>query len=350
MGINHRWLLRFVGFLVVIIAGDALSWGLGAKYFTPLSHRRTLKVWTYQQEGLEADILYLGTSKIRSAVIPQEIDEELSTALGRDVNSFCLAQQGSSCFANWMLLRDVVASNGEPSVIVLELSAQSVNANHGNLARGIQYFAETPDLIRSIPWLDSGKRRRAASAVPFRGITNLVALGMRPIYENDLRRVLNRVSRGRGAQYFPGSAKAYERISDLSSAERTIALQNAVTIGRSSPMTRYEVGGAPGWAFDSICRFARSRSIPLVVFDTPNVKDIEGSLVIRSEADQFHRFVEGYSDRPGIQWLTVDAETLNLTDSDFRDFTHLHPDGATKFSRYLAAEVLLPLLRDQAEF
>jgi hypothetical protein len=346
MDMNRRWLFRVLGFLAVIIAGDALSWGLGTKYFTPLSHRRTLKVWAYQQKGSPADVLYLGTSKIRSAVIPRLIDDELSADLGREINTFCLAQQGSSCYENWMVLRDVVASNGAPSAIVLELSPPAVNANHGNLARGIHYFTGTPDLIRSIPWLDSQKRRRAACAAPFRGFTNLVALGMRPIYEDDLQRILSRISRGSGAQYSPQSMEIHDRISDLQKAERTIALQNAVSIGRSSPMTHFEVGGAPGWGFDSICRFARSRSIPLVILDPPTVKDIDSLLVLPSEAETFRRFVEGYSDHPGVQWVDTDAETLNLTDADFRDFTHLHPEGARKFSRHLAHSVLLPLLQN----
>jgi hypothetical protein len=169
---------------------------------------------------------------------------------------------------------------------------------------------------------------------------------MRPIYEDDLQRILTRISRGSGAQYSPQSMEIHDRISDLQKAERTIALQNAVSIGRSSPMTHFEVGGAPGWGFDSICRFARSRSIPLVILDPPTVKDIDSLLVLPSEAETFRRFVEGYSDHPGVQWVDTDAETLNLTDADFRDFTHLHPEGARKFSRHLAHSVLLPLLQN----
>jgi hypothetical protein len=338
---TRTWLLRIVGFLLVIVLSDAASRWLRISYWTPFASDRALAIHVYQRQRVSADILFLGTSKINTAVIPAVIESELSEKLGRPVTAFCLGQPGTSAFTSWQVLRDVVASNGAPAVVVLELSPGSLNANHGHIPRDLSSYCSLGDLIEATPWIDSWERLVAASSGAFRGLTTCALSASRVFYRGSVEPRLEGFTRKHGAQFGPRRWQQ-RRLTDLTDEQQQQAVRDAVAWGRHEYMDRYEIGGAPEAAFRSICRLTHDRGIRLVVLDPP-VADR-----YRRRIAEFQSYLGHAAQTCAFESVELDPASLGLSDADFRDLTHLNWDGAATVSRHLARTVLLRLLAPPA--
>jgi hypothetical protein len=340
---TRTWLLRIAGFLLVIVLSDAASNWLRISYWTPSADDRALAIYVYQQQRVPADILFLGTSKINAAVIPSIIEGELSERLGRPVTTFCLGQPGTNAFTSWQVLRDVVSSNGSPSVVVLELSPASLNANHGHIPRDLSSYCSLLDLARAAPWIDSPERVVAATGGAFRGLTTCGLSATRAFYWESVRPRVEALARKRGAQFGP-RRRHQQRLSDLTEEQQRQLLRDALPWGRREYMDRYQIGGAPEAAFRSICRLTRDRGIPLVVLDPPVADRYGRRIATPDESREFRSYLDRAAQTGTFERVALDPAALGLTDADFLNLTHLNWDGAAKLSRHLARTVLPGLI------
>ena len=211
--------LRFVGFLALVTLVGGISQALGLKYWMPRSNNRSLNVYLYQREGIEPDVLIVGSSKILRGLVPAVIDAELTEELGREVSTYTVAQLGAGCFTNSIVLRDVLTSNRPPKVVVFEVSPGALNANHNKVADGLRYYASIPDLIQAAPWLTDGERLGGAASGCFRGFANLALFAHHLAFPHGLTDGLERLLLWRGRMY--GTATDVpERLSSLSPNNR----------------------------------------------------------------------------------------------------------------------------------
>lgn len=344
---TRRWLLRIAGFLLVMVLFDAASNWLRISYWTPSANARALAIYVYQRQRVASDILFLGTSKINTAVIPAVIEGELSKSLGRPVTAFCLGQPGTSAFTSWQVLRDVVTSNGSPAVVVLELSPASLNANHGHVPRDLRSYCSLLDLVEAAPWINSSERLVAASRGAFRGFTTSVLFATRGLYRDVVRAQVAALERKHGAQFGP-RRWPQRRLSDLTEEQHGQLLRDGVPWGRHEYMDRYEIGGAPEAAFRSICRLTRDRGIPLVVLDPPVAESYRLQIATPDEYRAFRSYLDDAAKYCAFERVELDPAFLGLTESDFLDLTHLNWDGAATLSRHLARTVLPGLLAPTA--
>jgi hypothetical protein len=344
---TRTWLLRIAGFLLVIVLSDVGSRWLRISYWTPFANDRALAIHVYQRQRVPADILFLGTSKINTAVIPAVIESELSERLGRPVTAFCLGQPGTSAFTSWQVLRDVVASNGSPAVVVLELSPASLNANHGHVPRDLRSYCSLGDLVEAAPWIDSGKRLVAASGGAFRGLSTCTLFATRALYWDSVQPRIEKLARKRGAQFGPRRWQQ-RRLSDLTEEQQQELMRDALPWGRHEYMDQYEIGGAPEAAFRSICRLTRDRGIPLVVLDPPVADRYGRRIATPGESSEFRSYLDRAAQTCSFERIELDPASLGLTDADFLDLTHLNWDGAATLSRHLARTVLPGLLAPAA--
>jgi hypothetical protein len=344
---TRTWLLRIVGFLLVIVLSDAASRWLRISYWTPFTNDRALAIYVYQRQRVAADIVFLGTSKINTAVIPAIIEGELSKSLGRPVTAFCLGQPGTSAFTSWQVLRDVVASNGSPAVVVLELSPASLNANHGHIPRDLSSYCSLLDLVEAAPWINSSERLVAASGGAFRGFTTCTLSATRGFYWDSVRPRVEVFARKRGAQFGP-RRRQQQRLSGLTEEQQRQLMRDALPWGRHEYMDRYEIAGAPEAAFRSICRFTRDRGIRLVVLDPPVAERYRRRIATPDEYREFQSYLDHAAQTCSFERIELDPASLGLTDADFLNLTHLNWDGAATLSLHLAREVLPGLLAPAA--
>jgi hypothetical protein len=297
-----------------------------------------------------ADVFFLGTSKIRTTVMPEVIEGTLSSRLGREVRIYCFGQNGSNPNTSRLVLDDAIAAHGLPAAIVLEVSPGAFNRNHGHVVRDLRFYSSLADIAGAVRWIDTRDRLKAAAAGSFRGLSSLTRYGSRWLYPGQFEPELSRHQRRRGAQFPPTARKYHRRLSDRDPAARQALLDTAIPYARTTYLDRYSVGGAPMAGFQRIIGLAAAEGIPVVLVEPPVTPAYRAAICTDDEHAAFRMVIEESLTDSHPPVVEADLSGVELTDRDFLDLTHLHPDGATKVSRHLAQTVLLPLLQNPKTF
>ncbi len=187
---GRQWLLRIVGILVVLVIGDMSAGVLRVSYWSPLDKNQVLRIFSYLHDMPRADILFLGTSRARAAIIPAEIEDTLSSGLGRQISAYCLAQNGSNANTDRLILADAVRVHGPPELIVIELSPGSLNSNHENVARDLGFYSSISEIAGAARWINTSDRLSAAAGGCFRGISSMAMYGLRFLYADSIQETL----------------------------------------------------------------------------------------------------------------------------------------------------------------
>ena len=343
---SHKWIQRIIGFVVVILLVNALSLQLGLKYWMPRANGRTLNVYVYQQHGIQTDVLIGGSSRILRALTSLVVEDELSGALGRPVTAYNVGQLGTRVIANSLVLRDVLASNAAPRIVVFEVSVGALHSNRGDLQDGLRYYASLGDLVGSTHWWITSPGCAAASAAGvFRGFSNLFFYGHHLLFPHGLNRGLEKILKRGGGVYGAGEPPG-GRLSDLTFAARQKKIRDLLSHRRFWETQTGEIGGAPEQAFLRVCRLVRESGAKLVVLNPPLTREFREQgypEFLRRDYAQYLNQAAGAED---FEYRDLDAEVTDLTEDDFLDFGHLNEVGSRKVSTYTAREVLLPLLKE----
>lgn len=341
-----QWLMRLVGFVAVLVVADLTAGLLRTTYWTPFENPSALRIFVYQHEMPRADILFVGTSRIRAAVMPTMIETALSSALGRDVSSYCLGQDGGTAYTSWLVLDDAVAAHGLPELIVLEVSPGSLNANNRNVARDLRYYSSIGEILGAARWINSSERLTAAAGGCLRGPSSLLLFGLRGLYSKEFESDLNKYRRRKGAQFADEIPSHFPRLSDLDASQRRIQLTGRLTSARQQYMDHYAVGGAPEAGLRAIIVFAGTHGIPVVLLDPPMVREYREAVSTPEDVAQYREALDRVLRDPRASVVEADLSNLELTEEDFLNLTHLNPYGASKASRFLAESVLVPFMAE----
>ncbi len=338
MTLLPRKLIRVgVWAVAIVLIGNPLADSLGLKYWQPIAYESILPVYAYQRRGRPADVLFLGTSKT-ACIPPRLVEEELRALGGRELDVYSLAQLAVNTDASWWMLRDTLATNGVPGIVVLELGPGSVNANrrfHGEL----EWYSSTSDLLRMIPALTDQSRVLSAVKGQLRGWSSLVSW------------VLVR----------PGSRQSQERLADIDrnggllvSSERSLAersaderarmLRRETEEDRRQLWRSYIIGGPTVKALEAIIDTCRAKGCRVGLYDPPDHPDYRAAMP-PGMLVEFARFIAAFGAERDLRYYdfnTPEARArLQLTDADFMDYTHLNSTGAERFSREIARSVIL---------
>ena len=341
---SYRWMLRIAGFLVMVGLADGLAQAFRLKYWMPGVNDRSLNVYVYQKEDVTPDVLIIGTSQILRGLDPELIDRSLTADLGRPTTSYSVCQLGVSCFANSVVFSDVVASNGSPRVVVFGASPSSLNANNGNIPKALRYYCSLSDLMRAVSWMTTGSQWNGAAHGAFRGFANLALYGRHVVLPDQQRWMLNRLAKGRG-RIAVSSREPLPRLSDLSAKARREKFYSMRSEVRFRYMSRFCIGGAPEAGLLSSCRLARDRGIRMIIVNPPVTAEYRRLAYPPQVALEYSRFIEEVITSEHVDFVDLDRGVVQLTEDDFMDFSHLNAVGAAKLSRYVATEVLAPILR-----
>lgn len=339
------WLLRFCGFLgLVLLAVSAAHW-LGLGYWQPFINNQALKIHLYQRDRIAPDILFLGTSKTNRAVIPTLVEAELAGAGMGTVTAFCLGQRGVSAHTQWIVLRDVLETNQSPRLVVLEVTPGMLNANHGGFRDVLRFYASPGDLVRAVPRLRTAAEWRAAGRGAFRGMTSLYLYAWCGLFRGGQERQLTTIRLLQGAHYGIEAPRAVERLSEMPAGERGALFRSMRDRGRRLFMRDYEIGGLPAAGLERIIRLCRREEIGLVLFNPPVTPEYRRALYRPEEHTGFLEYIERIARREGIPFLDLDDGRHHLTVADFHDFGHLNVAGARVLSQYMARDILAPALK-----
>ncbi len=341
---RRQWLARIVGILAVLVMGDVIAERLNITYWSPIDDNQVLRVFTYLHDMPRADVIFLGTSRTRAAIIPAEIEERLSEMLRRDISAYCLAQNGSNAYTSWLILDDAVRTHGPPEVIVLELSPASLNSNHKNVARDLGCYSSLAEIVSGARWINTPDRLSAAASGCFRGVSSAALYGSRFLYADSVYDNLARYRLLKGAEFPQELKHQYQRPADPKPVRRLAQLDTAIRITRNDYMRDYKIGGAPEAGFLAMVDFAATRKIPLILVDPPLTPEYREAINTPEEFAEYRSRVDQVLRDPHSTLVEANPGDLHVTEKDFQDLTHLNPLGARRFSRHLAESVLLPLM------
>jgi len=343
---SHKWIQRIIGFVVLIVLVNALSLQLGLKYWMPRANGRTLNVYVYQRQEIQTDVLIVGSSRILRALTPSIVEDELSGALSRPFTAYNVGQFGTRVIANSLVMKDVLASNPAPRIVVFEVSVGALHSNRGDLQDGLRYYASPGDLVRSTRWwITSPGCAAAAAAGSFRGFSNLFFYGHHLPFPHGLNRGLEKIQQRGGGVYGAGEPTG-GRLSDLTLAARQKKIRNLQSQRRFWETQTGEIGGPPEQAFRRVCRLVHESGAKLVVLNPPLTQEFREQVYPEILRREYARYLTQAAGSEGFEYRDLDAEVTHLSEDDFLDFGHLNEVGSRKVSAYTAREVLLPLLEE----
>ena len=330
----------------MVTAVGGLSQIVGLKYWMPRINDRSLNVYLYQREKIEPDILIVGSSRILRGLIPELIDTELADGLGRRTTTYTVGQLSANCYTNSMVLRDVLASNRPPEVVIFEASPGALTANHNRVPDALKYYASIPDLVRATPWLTNGDRMSGAASGYFRGFANFALYAHHLAFPHGLTAGLERLLLWRGRMYGI-TTDSPDRLTSLPPQKRRRMIDRITRLSRKLHMDRYRIGGAPEAGFYRSCRLTQRYGIRLVVINPPVTDDYRRLMFSDALTDEYLRFMAEAERSEGFLFYDLDRGVPELTDADFMDLGHLNSDGSRTLSRYVAREILLPIMSDR---
>jgi len=345
-GSTGQWLLRGGGFLAMVVLAQLTAGWLGLEYWQPLINNQTLKIYTYQQDNLTSDIIFLGTSKTNRTVIPDVVEQELAGESLGPVSTFCLGQRGLGAQVQGIILRDVLESNDSPRLVVLGVTPASLNANHSGISDVLRFYASPADLARNIPRLRTPAHWQAAGRGLFRGMTSMwlrVWCGMRGDERGEQQASIRRL---KGGRYRLLSPKRMQRLDQMPKNERQETLRRKSLQGRLLYMKDYHIGGAAVEGLEEIIFLTRRHGIGLALFNPPVTPEYRRAQYRPKEYAEYLGYIESITQREGIPFLDLDDGRLHLTIADFYDFGHLNAVGAQKASRRLARQLVGPALEE----
>ena len=320
---------------LVALAGQWIADSMRIKYWPRDDWSEAINVYAYQQSRLRADILFLGSSLTRSGIVPQTLRRQLKDA-AIEASVFNLGRRSANSLHAAVILRDMIGSNGCPEMIVLEVSARSLNANNDQ-TDFISDYASFRDLPIMAPELLSLAGADAFLSSRLRGLLALYyrAAELRKDWQEELTQALRRA----GGSWNPRRPDRRER-----NDGRRQRFERVRRHAIDRLLEHVEIGGAGSRGLESVARLAADCESRLLLLRLPTILPLDAKEQIPVESP-FEDYIRAFSRRSSIALYEIDPIDVGLDYEHYIDFVHLNWTGATRFTTFLAEEVIGPELR-----
>jgi hypothetical protein len=319
----------------LVLAANPVADALGLKYWAEGWGPR--KLHALQTSGLRPEVLILGSSRMDAALVAGRIERALRGALERPVVVYNAAQAANGATEPVWILDDLVASNGCPRVVVVDLHVEGLSVASERVVRSFGIYAPLSDLPRVLPHiLLDPERLDAFLGIPFRGFGNLSrALAESPRSPRAQRLAQTFVAR-RGSKYWPNGKTPRGR------PEESLASRSRRDIEREARGRRaflidehhldlFALGGLPAANLERLADLAGKCDARLVLLELPTRYAMREWGFGEAEAAA-RAFIAEFAARRGAAHLDL-ARTLEpLAGEDFFDLSHLSFRGAAKAS------------------
>lgn len=333
--------------VILLLCGNPVADMLGLKYWQPIIRKPVVRVFAYQNVGVPADVVFFGSSRSQSALWPTKTEDELRSSTGTEISTFSLAQPGVNLLAAEWIFNDVISSDDPPTLVLLEVTPSSVNANR-EFYWDMEWYGSTSDLATVALHLRSTGRILSATRGMLRGWSSVASWILHAPSSQEAQNTIHRILENRGR----GETTSHSLL-DLTPERRARNLVAQRQSQRTNVLKNYSVGGVPVTALNKIIDRCERIGCRVAMYNPP-VHESFLDLFHDGVSDEFGDFLSGIRERHGIHFYDFSTEEslvrLGLSDADFRDFSHLNEAGSEKFSRALARDVLTIELGHRAAY
>jgi hypothetical protein len=323
-------------FCVAIAAfGNASANLAGIKYYLPREGMRSVNAFALQQSGEHPDVLSLGSSYSIRGINALHLSELLRDQGIERSNSYNAAQQAGRAVQNTSLLRDLLASNGCPSVVIFEVSPGSINRG-GPWMERLDEYASLHDLPIVATDLLNVDVRDPYLASTLRGQLRWIDRFARQPQETRLRESLER----HGGRW---STPPAHRVPAAGPANRRI--ERNQRIFRRRAWRDFELAGAPVNALQQAVRISRDCGAEILLLRMPTLLWGDRRDIDAYDAP-FLEFMDDFVATNDVTFVNLTNDDLGLEPRHYEDPGHLNYFGAEILTTYLAQEVLPPMLSE----
>lgn len=326
----------------LVTAANPLADALGLKYWA--SGWGPRKLHALQASELAPEVLVLGSSRMDAALVARHLERRLEAGLGRPVVVYNAAQAATGASEPAWILRDLVASNGCPAVVVLDVHVEGLNAGSERLRRSLEVYTSLADLPGALPEVGlDPELLDALLGSPFRGFANLARrLALPPDSPREAKLARAFLAR-HGSKYGLWAPRpASEAAKSLATRsrqeiEREARGRRAFLVAKHH-LDRFVLGGLPVANLERLAdRAARCGAALLLVELPTRYRMAEWGFAPVEEAPR--RYLEEFARRRGAVHLDLARALEPLADADFFDLSHLSFQGAIK-----ASDAVVPAL------
>lgn len=336
---------------LVVLLGNPLAEWLGLAHWSRRDDER--KLTHLARSGLAAEVLLLGSSRMKFGVTPVELEDRLSRAVGRPVRVFNAAQAATGVMEASWFLGDVVRSNGCPRLVVVDVNAEGLNAASARIEESLRLYLPPREWGRSLTGLDGPSRVEAFLTGLATGYRHLLHAVDEPPSAAGARREAREVLACRGGVVGPdgrpcvatgGAGGPTDRRMGSTLAQETALSRRRMTrwyeqrARRFHRLGEFEPGGLPEKGLDRLVELGAHCAADLVLITLPTLYPwaewgLDGALATTSERARRAAAAAG-----GL-YLDYSPLVEELAPRDFYDPGHLSASGARHVTRDLAARV-----------
>lgn len=288
--------------------------------------------------ALEAapDVLYMGSSRIWTGLIPSRISQRLA-AEDIDVEGFNFGASATTPVVHWAFLRDRVLPRWRPRLIILEVAAREFNANNGRNEKPFTYLTKKGDVI---PFLLAGPTAVEAKALVF---SNIFMSSRR---FSDVRAWIQGKT---DPEPEPGGTEPvtiqhpdgwleYAWTPPVSWGDKKAYWRR---VYREEVLVDYEIRGAPDLAFRRFLELAAENGIPVKLLNMPVTAE-QMEFFTRGEYDAYIDYITRTADDFGVEFIDYNTPEKRAPLEWYHDTHHLNTRGAEGFSDIVADDVVGP--------
>ncbi|MEQ8764501.1 MAG: SGNH/GDSL hydrolase family protein [Planctomycetota bacterium] len=356
-----RHVIRLViGIALWLAVSQAIVESFDLRFFQPQAEPTMRKVEVFREQAPTFDVIFLGSSRTRRALVPQTFEEEVAPLIGRELTAFNLGVNATMMPSYTIIARNLLHGDHRPSMLVLGLGARSFNSNSPRYDHTIRHLCGPLDLLGAYgPHLTSGDELLVVPEVMFRATSSLIQLWRRGTDEEvDLAKGIWELG---GATYPALTARKSLPLmiddSDLRSIvpaseyrAQQVALAKATRyrIGQARRvlLEDYDVDGRCTTAFRELIDICRERSIRLVVLNLPVTEAFAKGAYVDGEYDAYLTRLRELCTEGAVPLFDLNRPPYRPPTFFFRDGDHLTREGAWYFTRLVTREVLANLLKE----
>ena len=298
----------------------------------------------YRSRDRTGEILFLGSSVIGCGVIPRAIDDGLRSQ-GIKARSYCLFLDAGLPPTYRTVMRDVIARQGRPRMLVLGVSPRDMNDNSPRLETYVEHVASLADawaLISAAPL------RRHGLVWPLVSRPPAILVQMALVREHDTGLIARGLKKDGARWWYEDSPKIAQRNAELAQPLTDRRYRMRVQSSRSL-LAHFASEDSERWLRATV-EDVQNAGIPvaLCLFDYSSraQEDLAGGRLAETA-----RVLERISKDYGVPlWRTTSVWPAAAdASSHFRGVDHLSPTSAMAFSRVLGAGALAEALRNNEE-
>ncbi|MHC4713274.1 MAG: DUF1574 family protein [Planctomycetota bacterium] len=294
------------------------------------------KIEPYSALQRVPDVLYMGSSRIWTGVIPSLVSE-IAAADGLEIEGYNLGSSATTPVVHYKFLRDLVLPRGRPQLIILEVAAREFNRNNGRSEKPLFYLSRAGDVGAFLTQWPSFSEARAlvlsnvfVSSRRFRDIRAWIqgkkdeavdAGGTEPVTLQHEDGWLEYV-------YAPPVEWSEKR-----EYWRKVYLEEV--------LIDYEIAGLPDYCFRRLLDLAAEKGIAVKLVNMP-VTEEQMEFFSKGEYETYIEYLRAVAERYKVELIDYNTPDGRPPMAMFHDTHHLNTDGARFFSKAVAADVVIP--------